>query len=226
MLIAVALAVFAVPAQASIVVPSGTNPATGNPWANGDEYRLAFITSTNPGATLADIGAYNALVQGLANAAGLGAADWFVIGSTSVVNARDNSGTNPSSTGCPILLVDGTTVVANNNADLWDGSIQNIINQTEAGDTKAHWPFTGSYWDGSLSTGKPNTGGGGLDSTGEVTQGNGSVVDQWVWRQWTSDPAATALPLYAMSEVLVVPEPATIMLLGLGGLLARRRRRA
>ena len=232
----VALAAFAGPARADlmgelgILDVSGTNPATGETWALGDEYRLAFITSTNPGATLTDIADYNALVQGLADAAGLGDATWNVIGSTSLVDARDNTSTNPTvdGPGMPILLVDGITVVANDYADLWDHSVQHIIDQTETGATKAHWPFTGSYWDGTVSTGKPNTGGGPLGSPGEVTQGNGSNATDWVWRQWTSDPSATALPLYAMSDTLtVVPEPATMSLLALGGLaMLRRRRRA
>ena len=199
----------------------------GSTLAAPDEYRLAFITSTNPGATLSTIGEYNALVQSLADAAGIGGdVTWNVIGSTSEVDARDNTGTNPDvdGVGVPIYLVDMTTLVASNNADLWDGTIDHIIDQDENGATKAHWPFTGSYWDGTLSTGKPNTGGMGLDGTGEITQGNGSRTDQWIWRQWTSDPAATALPLYAMSEV--IPEPATICLLGFGGLMLRRRRKA
>jgi len=91
--VAVALAVFAGSAQATIVGP----------------YRLAFITSTDPGATLSTIEEYNALVQGLADAAGIGGdIEWFVIGSTDLVDARDNTGTNPAvdGVGVPIYLVD------------------------------------------------------------------------------------------------------------------------
>ena len=230
MFVAVALAVFAGPALAGIVVPTGTNPATGVEWAAGDPYRLAFITSTNPGATLTTIAEYNALVQGLADAAGIGGTvTWNVIGSTDLVDARDNTSTNPTvdGVGVPILLVDYTTVVANDNADLWDHSVQHIINQDENGATKSHWPFTGTYWDGTNATGKagtnPNAGALGT-SFPETTQGNGGSTTDWVWRQSTNDPSATALPLYAMSEV--IPEPATMSLLALGGLgaLVRRRR--
>jgi hypothetical protein len=194
-------------------------------------YRLAFITSTNPGCTHTDIADYNAYVQGLADAAGVGMGgtygdlDWYVIGSTSLVDARDNTGTNPTvETGVPIYNMDGVTLIALDNADLWDGEIANPIGQDEYGNAKSHWPFTGSYWDGTLSTGHPNTGGGGLDNlTGEVTQGQSGVTTNWIWRQWTSDPAATELPLYAMSGV--IPEPATMSLLVLGGLAVFRRRR-
>jgi hypothetical protein len=211
--VAVALAVFAGSAQATIVGP----------------YRLAFITSTDPGATLSTIEEYNALVQGLADAAGIGGdIEWFVIGSTDLVDARDNTGTNPAvdGVGVPIYLVDEITLVANNNADLWDHSIQHIINQTENGDTKSHWPFTGTYWDGTNATGKvgTNSNAGALGtSLPETTQGNGSSTTDWVWRQMTNDPSATALPLYAMSEI--IPEPATICLLALGGLALLRKKR-
>jgi len=209
-IVAVALAVFAVPAQASL-------------------YRLAFITSTNPGATLSTIEEYNALVQGLADAAGIGGdVEWFVIGSTDLVDARDNTGTNPfvDGVGVPIYLVDGTTLVAVDNADLWDGEIAHIINQDETGATKSHWPFTGTYMDGTTSVGKegtnPNAGALGT-SLPETTQGNGGSTTDWVWRWNTNDPSATALPLYAMSEI--IPEPATICLLAIGGLALLRKKR-
>jgi len=219
MLIAVAMVVFAGSAQAGY-------------------YRLAFITSTNPGATLSTIGEYNAYVQALADAAGIGydynveemsGLEWKVIGSTDLVDARDNTGTNPlvDGVGVPIYLVDGITKVADDNADLWDHSVDHIINQDEYGNTKSHWPFTGTYWDGTNATGQTGTNGnaGALGtSLPETTQGNGGSTTDWVWRQMTNDPSATHLPLYAMSEI-IIPEPATICLLGLGGLALLRRRR-
>ena len=202
---AVTMAVLAGAVQAAVPVPAGNNPATGVPWVNGDTYRLTFITSSMPGATLTDIADYNALVQALADAAGLGDATWKVIGSTADIDARDNTLTNPDVDGVgeAIFLIDGTTVVANNYADLWDGGVQHIIDQTETGDTKTHWPFTGTYTDGTTAAGKPNSGGGVLGSTGQVSQGDGSVTTHWIWRQWTADPPATALPLYALSDPLV-----------------------
>ncbi len=48
---------------------------------------------------------------------------WKAIGSTAAVSARDNTGTNPSSSvGVPIYTLDGVRI-ANNNADLWDGAL-------------------------------------------------------------------------------------------------------
>jgi len=233
-----ALAVFAGPAQAApvgelgILDVSGTNPATSATWALGDTYRLAFITSTDTGTigsdgnAMTDITEFNAHMQGLADDASLGGT-WKVIGSTSLVDARDNTSTNPTvEVGCPILLLDGTTIVADNNADLWDHSVQHIINQTETGATKSHWPHTGTYWDGTNAAGKPSSGGGPLDSTGNIAQGNGSSTDEWIWRMWTARPPTEELPMYAMSDTLtVIPEPATMSLLVLGGLALLRRRR-
>jgi len=208
MLMAMVLVVFAGSAQAVI------------------EYRLAFTTSVPRDATATDIAVYNAYIQNLATAAGLPGTDWRVIGSTAQVDARDNTGTNPNvdGVGVPIYLVDGITKVADDNADLWDGDIDHIIDQDENGGTGyPHlWCYTGTRPDGTKSPG-PNNAGGPLGNVGEVSQGNGGLVDTWIWRQWTSDPHTTILPLYGMSEIL--PEPTTIALLGLGGLTLLRRRR-
>ena len=209
-LAALALAVFAGPALAAIPVPTGINPATGVDWAKGDVYRLAFHTSASRTAEETDIAVYNEWVQGLANAStvyDIGADDgvtWKVIGSTTAVDARDNTGTNPTvETGCPILLLDGTTIVANDNADLWDHSIQNIINLTEQGTVWAYWPWTGSYWDGTAAPGHP-TSYGALGDGGQIGQGNASSTADWVWRTNTADPPTNLMPMYALSDPLVV----------------------
>ena len=220
-LAAVAMAVLAGSAQAGslegqlgILTPgtlSGNNPATGAPWAVGDQYRFAFHTSAKTTAESADIATYNAWVQGLADAStayDIGADDgvtWKVIGSTSEVDARDNTSTNPTvdGSGHAIFLLDGSTVVANDYADLWDGEIQNIINITEQGTEWAYWPFTGTYTDGTAAPGHAasfSTLGGG----GQIHQGNASVTTEWVWRTWTGDPPDTLLPMYALSDPLVI----------------------
>jgi len=204
------MAILVLPALADIPTPSGTNPATGQAWAMGDPYRLAFITSTNgtgpegtgPGSPEGwIIDDFNAHVQGLADAAGMGGIAWYVIGSTVDVTARDNTSTNPTvdGEGCPILLVDGTTIVAENNADLWDGEVQNTISMDENGVAKDHWPFTGTGPDGT----RTGANFGPLGQVGgSVNQGQSAVATNWIHREWTGDPPATALPLYAMSEPL------------------------
>ena len=193
---------------------AGNNPATGAPWAVGDQYRFAFHTSATTTATSADIATYNTWVQGLANAStayDIGADDgvtWKVIGSTSEVDARDNTSTNPTvESGHAIFLLDGSTLIAKDYADLWDGSIQNPIGITELGTAWTYWPWTGTKTDGTAATG---TGGSGnpLGSTGEVGQGQAAVVTNWIWRVWTMDPPTNEMPMYALSDPLVIVGPA------------------
>ncbi len=217
----VALAVFAGPAQAGPLegelgiltadTLAGNNPATGAPWAVGDQYRFAFHTSAKTTATSADITTYNAWVQGLADAStayDIGADDgvtWKVIGSTDEVDARDNTSTNPTvdGSGHAIFLLDGSTVVANDYADLWDGEIQNIINITEQGTEWAFWPFTGTYLDGTKAPGHA-TSFAALGGGSQIHQGKASVTTEWIWRTWTGDPPDTELPIYALSDPLVI----------------------
>ena len=127
--------------------------------------------------------------------------------------------------GVPIYLCDFTTKVVDDNLDLWDGDVDNVISKDQFGNPSAGhlWAFTGTYKDGTKhSYGLYANAGGPLGNPGEVSQGNGGVTTDWVWRQWTSDPGATLLPLYGLSEI--IPEPASMCLLGLGGLLLRRKR--
>jgi len=138
-------------AQAAlVVVPTDLAP--------GAQYRLVFVTDGTRDATSTNINDYNNFVtnqvtgSALANAlsgAGL-TTTWKAIGSTASVAARDNTGTNPSSTGVPIYLINGNKV-ANNNADLWDGSIQTAINITQ-NDSAQFWGPGGTYCMGITET--------------------------------------------------------------------------
>ncbi len=215
-LAAVAMAVFAGPAQAGpkgelgILTPgtlAGNNPATGAPWANGDTYRFAFITSATSTAESTDISTYNAFVQGLANATtvyDIGEDEgitWKVIGSTVDVNAVDNTSTTwtDESPGSPIFLLDGSTLIANDYKDLWDGEIQNIIDLDEVGVVKAGWPLTGTNLDGSAAVSE--FGSFGTPVNDRVTQGNGGLTTAWIWRTWTGASEGT---MYALSGPLVI----------------------
>ncbi len=128
-----------------ITVPTGLNP--------GDQYRLAFLTSKVRDATSASIADYNAFVTAAANAVpellALGTT-WTAIASTVTVDARDNTNTNPNTAvGVPIYLLNDTLLV-NDNADLWDGSIGVPLGVDETGSVP---PFS-LVWTGTGTDGR------------------------------------------------------------------------
>jgi hypothetical protein len=200
-----------------ITVPPGLNP--------GDQYRLAFVTSTTGFATSSNISTYNAFVTNVANGvaelAALGTT-WTAIGSTASVDARDNTGTNPSSTGVPIYRLDGAWV-AENNANLWDGFIGNLIKTTETGSLKSALVFTGTAPNGTKYSGS-YLGGGNKIMLGHTNLSNNS---DWI-ATGIMDYGFVAYSLYGISGVLtVVPEPSAFILFCAGtfSLALRRRRR-
>ena len=188
--------------------------------APGFSYRLAFITSTATDATSTDINYYNTFVSNVAGGvpqlAALGTT-WKAIGSTASIDARDNTGTNPASTGVPIYTLAGVRI-ANNNADLWDGTIQSPLNVWEDGTAAPAIAWTGSVASGTVFAGFA------LGTVSGVRGGNDGFTDSnWIDYGWQD--VTTDYGLYAMSDVLVAPEPATMSLLAIGGLALLRRRR-
>jgi hypothetical protein len=207
--------------------------------AVGAQYLLVFVTEGKWEATSTDIDDYNNLVtsQVLAGpgttdtalyqalkAAGFdpNAITWKAIGSTASVDARDNTGTNPTlSTGVPIYLIDGNRV-ANNNADLWDGSIQTAINRTPE-----DWQLNNEpVWTGTNNNGTAENGRLGGGSLGQVRYGlANSITTEWITMADSSRFGVSRL--YGISSVLTVPTPAVSVpepssLLGfitLGGLM-------
>ncbi|MCX6878600.1 MAG: Ig-like domain repeat protein [Verrucomicrobia bacterium] len=194
----------------------GINPATGNPWALGDTYRLIFVTSADTVCDSTDIATYNNFVQGLAVASTsypkLGSVTWKVVGSTASVDARDNTSTNPSVNGVgePILRMDGLFVIANNYADLWDGAInsthvpgQNYLAVAfdENGVERIHERVrTGSSGNGTATSV--------LGGSGSVQTGRNYAPDFYGgyggWMQDWGEAAASAGPVYAMSAPLTI----------------------
>lgn len=211
------MVVAAVHVQAApILFPSDLSP--------GDPYHLAFVTSQTRDAASTDIADYDAFVQSLAAAAGLGAINWKVIGSTDAVDAiahLDIVG--------PVYRLDDTRI-ANDEADLFDGSIFAALNFNEFGDfvepSTANEVFTGSMTDGTEAVGFAL--GDNKVRIGLVEENDGRWIDKTQGGGGTFDVEnSSPRVFYAISEVIVIPEPSSIVLFGLGtvGLVFIERRR-
>lgn len=197
----------------------------------GDSYRLVFVTSTTRDATSSDIGDYNSFVAGVAaGESGLAAlgTTWKAIGSTSSINAHDNTNSNPAidGTGVPIYRLDGTRI-ANNYADLWDSSLIAPVATFENGmatATSSNRVWTGTVPSGTVNPSFP------LGATEDVLFGNPlSSFSGWTTTTIAEDPSVP-YHMYAMSGVMtVVPEPSSLVLAAFGSaalcLVAIRRRR-
>ena len=183
----------------------GINPATNAAWKIGDHYRFAFVTRATTRATSADIATYNAFVTSVAYSStlNLGGATWKVIGSTATVDARDNTSTHPgvNGTGEAVFMVNGTTMIAKNHADLWDGSIHHKLDLDEKGALFAGSLFTGSSADGTKD------GGNVLGSATNLTIGTTTSTGP-NWMRVFGAAATSSLPVYALSDPLTIVDSA------------------
>jgi len=208
---------------AVITMPSGLS--------HGDQYRIVFVTSTTIQATSSDISTYNAHVTAAAAlnpdlAVIEGTVEqtttWTAIGSTDSVNARDNTSTTGAGTGIGIYLLNDTAI-ATSYTDLWDGTIANLFNVDEQGDS-------GPYANSQVWTGTNGDGSTGNDPLGTATPEFGKTnltgVNTWINRlSGPTWPNTDTYHLFAMSGILTVPEPSSTALLGLGGLALMLRRK-
>ncbi len=185
----------------------GINPATGLPWADGDTYRIAFITSQTITGESTDIETYNTFVQGVANAAGLGGATWKVIGSTADVAARDNTSTNPleDGQGEPIILMDGVTILANDYDDLWNGINIFLDLDENAEPLFAERVLTGSNGDGTQAFDGRVLGGSSEDPPRVMTGNNTKTGVSWMLD--FSVETTSAQPVFALSGPLMIGPP-------------------
>jgi len=197
------------------------NPATGSAWKAGDQYRLALVTSSSRNATETEISVYNAFVQSAAASSttytNLGDVTWKVIGSTSSIDAKVNTGTDGAG-GVPVILMDGATTMASDNADLWNGTSQ-LAGGLYAGDYAAPlfdqngvyrdvWVWTGSNTDGTKYTDRHL---GTLESNvrrGYTGGGNNTSSAHWINRAEAGK--TTSYSFYGLSETLTLPAPATL----------------
>jgi len=215
-------------------VLAGNNPATGNPWQIGDQYHLAFVTSTGRDATSTVIADYNAFVQSVADGGASivktgGAVSWKAMVSTygpPVVNAQDNLGVSGGG-GCATFRLD-SVMLAPDYDEMIDAVGKPFVSGTyltvnEAGvDTG-----DGRVWTGTLHDLMAETGSRGPLGDADGTAANGKIVAEgghWCCDTWAT---STVSRMYAMSQPLqIIPEPATVILIAVGVpfLLKRSRR--
>ena len=185
------------------LIPSGFGP--------GAQFRLLAVTSTTRDATSTSISDYNTFVQ-TAVASGHSAIQAYsssfkVLGCTSSVNAKTNTGTTYTSSnkGVPIYWLDGNKV-ADNYADLYDGDWDSNSPKDEDGNAVANTVrvFNGCQNDGSSDAADP-LGGGAVFTTVHVgiPTTKDKELDSGVDRERT-----TSNPFYALSPVFEVA-PAT-----------------
>ena len=186
----------------------------------GTQYRLAFVTSGQGIIALSsNINTYDTFVANQANSnpalAALGTT-WKTIGSTPSVNARDHTGTNPSTIGLPIYNLNGD-LVAGSNSDLSDGSLLAPIQFDVFGNLN----FTG-VWTGTTLNGTGTL----LHQLGtfDPTQSRSYLVDGG-WIDLFLGDAVGSQHYYGISAILrSVTEPSSL-LLGMFGKIALRTKR-
>ncbi|MBC8148949.1 MAG: PEP-CTERM sorting domain-containing protein [Verrucomicrobiaceae bacterium] len=246
----------------------GINPNTGAAWADGDQYRLAFHTDGGTPATSNDPAFYDnfATTQAQQNAALATSSGWTAhlyvhtdgslpAGSSPVSSPRDRAGTadiaggsGVGGAGVPMFAMDGTTAIARNNADMYDGwsnpfdsnSVVRLTGAQTGGQAVHYSPFLDQFASG--DTGVVHgadvwTGGFGAqvnpagDTTDEVRTSIGSSNANNAGRTWNRFQRnnVDSNSVYAISPLLTVtdavPEPSSVLLGGLGCLFLLRRSR-
>jgi hypothetical protein len=217
-------------------------------------WRIAFVTTATGTPDSSVITTYDTFVNNAGVAVPLTYAPsgttYKVLGSTLATSAKVNTGTlevadtgYDSANDVPIYTTNGDRIAANND-ELWGGTIQNIIDYDNGtvivdGGGNPAYTWTGTKADGSSAgngsgiSQDMNAMGSGSGHFPEPTDPTNYIVvvrggkTNSTWIYGVSDHEGSSARFLGLSEV--IPEPATMSLLAIGGvglLLKRRRRRA
>ncbi len=185
----------------TLSTPAGLTP--------GESFRFVFVTDGTTDATSTNIADYNTFVNTQAGGATYNGSlvSWDAIGSTASVNAIDNIGQQAIA---GVFLANGVEVTTTTTTTgLWSGILLAPINQDLSGST-----ITSLVWTGTTATGS----GQGPTTLGTLSPFQGTTeADDINWVQHLLNDPPIKAPLYAISQVLVVPqsavpEPSTLVL--------------
>ena len=201
-------------------LPAGLSP--------GDNYRVVYVTSLTTTALSTDIDDYNIHAQNDASqSATLNAlgSTWKAVGSTSAVDAIDNTASQPDAGDQFPIYTTGGARVANDYTDLWDGSLLakiTDINGNEVNEGVPVWTGTNTAGTEKFTSGNSQALGGFPPMTGFPSAINSD------WIEVDGAGGESSFQMYAMSGlVAAVPEPsfyAMVSGLGLLGFAVARRR--
>ena len=199
------LATLLVTAAALAVPLASQSPLPPPDLAPGQSYRIMALTHVATDATSDDINVYNSFAHQSAitvpELAALGGV-WRAVVSTESVSARDNTGTDPTpagSTGVPIYRVDGTRI-ANDYDQLWGADSMPLL--TPPGMNVFGNFLDQEIWTGSDASGLPFRP---LGFDGDPTVGVSATLGG-LWVDFLPRSRVTSNPVYAMSDVLTVPQ--------------------
>ena len=170
----------------------------------GDPYRILFVTSNTRDAQSGNIADYNTFVQNAADGVTgtpFASITFRVLGSTSAVNARDNTGTTGAGDGIRIFYYRGRKV-ADSYTDFYDGTWDTNEPRHQDGMVRV----AGGGFDAFILTGTNNDGATGatLGTATGVGTGDSQTTGSPLSNANRTGPGASQ-SFYGLSEVLTPP---------------------